>query len=976
MQSRSIVLITVALVLMLGVSGGLHAQVSTASIVGRAADQTGGVLPGVTVTITSPVLLVSQSATTVGSGRYRFAELPIGTYTVTFELSGFKTVVRSDVILSAAFTATVNVDMELAQVAETVTVSGESPVIDVRSTVVKETFDRQRLEEIPTSRDPWVIIEQTPGIVMDRQNVGGNESGQQSGWSTRGTPSNQNVWYYDGINITDMGASGASPGYFDFNAFEEINVATGGQDADAQTSGTYINFLVKQGTNDIHGGASWYLVRSSMQSDNITPALEAQGAGAGAPIKQIDDYGFELGGPVIKDRLWVFGDYGVQDIKRGTLGFFVPGCEDTNSADCLEPDPTFLRNNNIKANAQITQNNTFNFLWMRNEKIRATRGASDTRPLETTWQQGGPTNIYKFEDTHVFNDSFLMTGRFAYVSGGFFLTYQDPSLREVQANYELSNGAYSKSYLEYKTERPQYVANLDGNYFLGNSMGGDHEFKFGFQYKKATVNSFTNYGGDVWAIFDGGEASEAWFFREGLPSYQGNFLGLHIQDIYTRGNATLKLALRYDRSASKNLPSSNPANMAAPNRMPGISYEGDSGFTWNRMSPRVGFTYDLSGDGKSVVKANYSLYYDILDMGLVTSFNNSTSVSEIDLPWTDVNGDGLVQEQEADWDTVYYTSNFDPNNPTSVVSPDIRDANLEPGRTDEIILGAEREIAPNVAIEGNYIYKRFTNQHWLEWPYSGNTGTDGMSGLTYPGVDSSGQQLPGNAWVPVTTNAEGQNLTYYELAEGYEKAGDFLTNRPDYNRSFNGVELAVHKRMSDGWMLNAAYSYNSATEGFGSDAAIADPTNIDLRSDGQVADYSGGSGKRRFFMNSKWVFRLDGMYRFPFGLSFAGSWNGRQGFPFMESIRTDNRAGALGRGEVMLAPPGDSRLESLWVANFRVEYTFHLKRADIGILGDLFNLGNNATVLKREMRQNFSNANNIQDILSPRVFRIGFRLRF
>ena len=177
MQSRSIVLITVALVLMLGVSDGLYAQFNTASIVGRAADQTGGVLPGVTVTIESPVLLVSQSATTVGTGRYRFAELPVGTYTVTFELSGFKTVVRSDVILTADFTATVNADMELATVAETVTVSGESPVVDVRSTVVKETFDRQRLEEIPTSRDPWVIIEQTPGIVMDRQNVGGNESG-------------------------------------------------------------------------------------------------------------------------------------------------------------------------------------------------------------------------------------------------------------------------------------------------------------------------------------------------------------------------------------------------------------------------------------------------------------------------------------------------------------------------------------------------------------------------------------------------------------------------------------------------------------------------------------------------------------------------------------------------------------------------------------------------------------------------------
>ena len=104
-----------------------------------------------------------------------------------------------------------------------------------------------------------------------------------------------------------------------------------------------------------------------------------------------------------------------------------------------------------------------------------------------------------------------------------------------------------------------------------------------------------------------------------------------------------------------------------------------------------------------------------------------------------------------------------------------------------------------------------------------STGTDGMHGLRYPAVDANGQQIPGDAWVPVNADFEGQNLTYYELAEGYEKAGDFLTNRPDYNRSFNGVELAIHKRMADNWMMNAAYSYNSATEGFGSNAAIARP---------------------------------------------------------------------------------------------------------------------------------------------------------
>ena len=199
-------------------------------------DQTGAVLPGVTVTLNGPKLLQPQFAISSETGAFRFADLPVGTYSVTCELAGFQTVVREDLILNAGATVTVSFELGLAQVAEVITVSGESPIVDVRETGLPETFDRARLENIPSARDPWVIIEQTPGMVMDRQNVGGNESGQQSTFVTRGTSFTQNIWNYDGVNITDNAAQGATPMYYDFGAFDEVNITTGGQDTSMQTS--------------------------------------------------------------------------------------------------------------------------------------------------------------------------------------------------------------------------------------------------------------------------------------------------------------------------------------------------------------------------------------------------------------------------------------------------------------------------------------------------------------------------------------------------------------------------------------------------------------------------------------------------------------------------------------------------------------------------------------------------------------------
>ena len=191
-------------------------------------------------------------------------------------------------------------------------------------------------------------------MAMSKQNVGGNESGQQTAFYSRGTSSSQNTWNYDGVNITDNAATGSAPMYFDFGAFEEINITTGGASPNMQTAGTGISFVIKQGTNKWVGQAQFYGNHNSLQSNNITPELQAQGAGTGAPIKYILDYGFDIGGPIMSDRAWIWGDYGVQDIHKGTVGFLKPGCDDADDVNCMMDDPTLLRSANAKFNLQIT----------------------------------------------------------------------------------------------------------------------------------------------------------------------------------------------------------------------------------------------------------------------------------------------------------------------------------------------------------------------------------------------------------------------------------------------------------------------------------------------------------------------------------------------------------------------------------------------------------------------------------------------
>src|SRR5258706_207550 len=336
---------TIAAMVLIGLLAvSAYAQVQSGNIFGKVQAKDGSALPGVTVTLTgvgAPQPTVSDS-----TGSFRFLNLSPGSYALKAELAGFGTSTRTGVSVNLGRNADVTMTLN-PSAAESITVSAEAPLLDVRKTGTGADVSKVELENIPTARDPWVILQQTPGVTMDRNNVGGNESGQQSVYVSKGTTGTQSTWNVDGVNITDFAATGSSPSYYDFDAFEEMQITTGGTDPRIMTPGVQLNMVTKRGTNDFKGSARAFHTSSSYQA---TPKIPSEATAYLVRINQInkiDDDGAEIGGPILKDRLWFWGAYGKQKIDILTASLLNP----TNPNSRFR-DKTELKNENLKVNAQ------------------------------------------------------------------------------------------------------------------------------------------------------------------------------------------------------------------------------------------------------------------------------------------------------------------------------------------------------------------------------------------------------------------------------------------------------------------------------------------------------------------------------------------------------------------------------------------------------------------------------------------------
>src|SRR3954452_519740 len=299
---------------MLFMATAAFAQLGGGTISGTVTDEQGAILPGVTVTIAGTDR--TSTLQTDEGGKFRFLNLAPGPYKVTVTLQGFATAVLEDVVVAVGATSDLPVKLKVAAVAETVTVSGQSPIVDTKATGTATNFSSDELQKIPTSRDPFALMRSVPGVLVDRVNIGGNETGQQSNFASKGTRPQDASWTLDGVEVTDMAATGASPTYFNYDNFEEIQVSTAGNDIKSRTGGIGLNMVVKRGTNAFHGNVRGYYDDENMEASNVPDELKATGVthDTSDHNKQISDYGGELGGPIVRNKAWFYGSYSVQDV--------------------------------------------------------------------------------------------------------------------------------------------------------------------------------------------------------------------------------------------------------------------------------------------------------------------------------------------------------------------------------------------------------------------------------------------------------------------------------------------------------------------------------------------------------------------------------------------------------------------------------------------------------------------------------------
>lgn len=938
------------------------AQIQTGEIHGRVTDGSGAVLPGASITVEGKSLIQPEVTVTTETGAYSFPRLPVGTYSIRFELAGFRQMLQQGVQLQSGFSATINAKLELSTVQETVTVSAASPVVDTKQTTTGATFTTEVLQGIPTARDPWVLLEQTPGVVMNQQNVGGNKSGQQSTFTVHGTQQGNSIWNVDGVTITDMAATGSSSVYFDFDSFQEISFTTGGADASVQTGGVNLNFITRSGGNTVRGSGRYFVSDNNYQSSNITDELRAQGAGSGNPLKNIRDYGTEIGGPLVRNKAWFWGAYGRQDVSVGVIGFLKKGATDGTDPDNLESDLTQLENYNFKLNAQPWRTQRFSFLYTFSDKLRNARGAGPLNPPETTFRQSGPSPIYKIGHQWVASDRLLFDTTYGYVDGGFRLDFHEDALADVQRLLETTSNALARSNSNSVNVRPQREIKTDGNFFT-TMFSADHALKFGARWRDTPFDTGTHIGGFVTGRLINGVPTEADLHRDQNSRNALNGGAAYLQDAITKGRLTINAGVRVDYHKDTALAAEIGANPIVPDKLPALNFPGaDAGISFTDVSPRFGATWDLRGTGKSIVKVSANRFYGQF-VG-TAAILNPVGATTVRYPWTDANGDMFVQRNELDLTRLLtFSANYNPNNPTNVQSANRVDPNLKNDIVNEVIAGIDHELMDNFGIGVAYIHRRIgrftfnvpeglTPSMFTPATFTANCGNTSCEQPTYTG-------------------------TYYTLASALPSTR--VETNQDFRRVFHGLEFTARKRMSNKWMMNGSLSlnrakYTSSPEGYqdtiaGDIFALAalptDPTNSQFI-----------QGEETLINSARWVAKLSGLYELPWGINVAGTLNAREGFPFIPNILSPSRPNGLGTIRVMLEPYAATRYGNLALVDIKAEKRFTLNKLNVNASVDVFNLGNASTVLNRVTTQNSATANRVTEVTGPRVLRFGLRFTF
>jgi hypothetical protein len=960
-RSRHSLVLSAAILGVIGLfplAGAVAGQTAPAGIIGVVTDNTGAVLPGVTVTATSPALQVpSVTTVTDESGGYRLTPLPIGTYTVAFELAGFQTVQREGVRLTVGFTARVDSEMGVGAVTETVTVSGASPLVDTTSTRTSTELTYEQVEVLPTSRDGFhAFMNQAPGV---RTNLDVGSSGLGDTLSFRAFGETGGSWQMlEGVMSAAPNPAGANGSHVDFNAIEGARVETMGSNAEMPRSGILVDAVMKSGGNDFHGNAVVYGSGPGLEGDNISDTLKSAGFRR-AKLKEVRDFSGTLGGRIVRNKLWFFTGARYQESSREIL-------------DAVDPDGTPIAGKREgpyyfgKVSYQMTSANRFTgFMHVANDK--ELRGANKFTPRESMLDKDGPITTSKADWQTTIGNSFVASvqyGRWDFESNINGVSKGKIPTIDIATLY-VTGDLFARNGLRRDMGRHHTKGFL--TYYKPNFALGSHEFKVGVDH--------------LWTwITDGSLGRE-----EGFPDYQlrfnngaafqidtvnvpqrgenyANFIGVYGQDRWTlTRKLTFNLGLRLDHDeAWAPRQCREAATFAAAQCWDEIRL-----VTFNALAPRAHVAFDIMGDGKTVLKGGYGRfnYLRELDPDVVSINQNTRATTRWD--WHDNNGNKQYDPGEVNLDPLGPDFRSISGTRFGLVNP-----NEKQPKTDEFSMTFERELLANTAVRVTGMYSRNTNVFRLSEP-----NRDGRYTIPVTNLD------PGPDGRLGTSDDTGKSITYYEYPASLGSAAfaqTMIVNDADA-QTFKTFEVMAIKRSSDNWQLNASYT----TTWFDVPVTCGD------------AGTGSGTNRWRCYTNPniginsadktrEWQAKLSGAYTFPYGI--------------LASTNYDIRSGPAQARQVLLA--GGATIRSLLlnveeIGSLRLPNTHEMdirlaKRVNLGtarwveLRADIYNVLNKSTTMPSAdteaitgwVLQSGADFRRPLNIMYPRIIQFGATMTF
>jgi outer membrane receptor protein involved in Fe transport len=904
------------------------AQTSTGGLRGFVRDDTGGLLAGVTVEAASPSRIGGSAVeVTDGQGLYRFENLPIGEYSLTYTLQGFGVVRRDGVRVEVGRTIQVDAQLKIGNVEQSIIVTGESPVVDALHSGITSNFNQEMLQNIPSARQSYFdIVTYMPAVRI-------NQVPNDSRFIIFGSSSDQNQFQYDGVDISAV----SNGGVWDFpspDIMQEVQINAIGASAEFHDfQGGVVNIVTKAGSNNFRGTGSFYIIPPGLVGNN-TPAEQF-------PYKiHYNQQGtFELGGPMRKDRAWF---YGIFPTSRGL-------------ATVVGVDPNVDKQGGrnykpfAKGTVRIAEHDTLN-VGFNNNMFCCGATASRIAPLITQQVEHGHNPVLTSQYTHTFGSATLLEVR----GGGIYIRdnftpYSDdfatPGRTDQTTGFSSVNGLTGSKQFHNRTT---VDASLTRS--ASDLLKGSHDFKVGVQTAYATQRTVGVRFGNVSFTDLGGAPYTATFSDPSASGGRIRSAGSYVQDNWTfNDRLTFNLGLRYDRIMG-DIPS-----LSAGATLDGI--RGDAAFdvpnsttypavvdliNINTWSPRAGFTFRVDRSGKTVLKASYGRFYGKLATGMFNSMSPGAT------PTTTLRWNPAAAKYDIPFSFVDNKINFS-------VNPDLRNQ-----YTDQVFVGVERQLVGNMGINASFVWKQegdFIRLQDVRGAYAPRDIVDTFNGVT-------------------------KNITVFSLTSPQAQRLFQVINRTDFDQSFKSAVVELNKRFSSSWQSQGSYTWQDS-QAYGG-GVVTGSTQQDFASLSSTTGYGRDPNDLTNAFgptatNSTHSVKLSSTYRAPLDFNVGLRYSYESGRPYGRLII----ARGLGQGDVtMLAEPrGSYSLPAVNDFQIRVDKDFNVtagQRLRLSI--DVFNIFNSDTVLTlRNTSSQVTAATPWAQTLSivrPRTVQFGIRYQF